>query len=234
MPPRPLQPFDAGLLTSNFILSLETAALLATETEPGAVEDSDVLNADAAECLRALRLDVIAARWVGLAVCKSQRTEAHQGRAHPGASATLLPLCGHARVLFGGVTPKVKAASCPQGPALTAGACPREALRSVLAVALAVRRKGGGELGLGVLDLRILPTMLWVKDAWLGHERGLTEIIWGCCGCCNCGCAFCCRMAARPAVRTEQLAGVLHVVRVRGVSVRSCEREEGRDNAHAS
>lgn len=107
------------------------------------------------------------------------------------------------------------------------GACPSEALRSVLAVALAVRRKGGGEQGLGVLDFRILPTMLWVKGEWLARERGLA--VCGCCGCCNDCCAICCVLATPPPACTMEPVDVLHGARDRGVSVRSCETEDGRD-----
>lgn len=89
MPARPLQPFDAGLLASSFIFSLETAILLAKElvdAEPGAVEGTDTLvDADAVECL----INAVEC----LDVCESLRVGAHQGVAHPdpGPSARLLP-----------------------------------------------------------------------------------------------------------------------------------------------
>lgn len=104
----------------------------------------------------------------------------------------------------------------------------------MFAVALAGRPKDGGEQGLGVLDFRILPGMLWVNGEWLARERVLVGRICGCCSCCNGGCAICCVMATRPPVCTmEQPAEVLQVAGVRGVSVRSCESDDGREIAHA-
>lgn len=91
MPARPLQPFDAGLLASSFRFSLVVVALLATATEPAAVEGTDALDVDAVECLRVFRLDVITTRWVGLDVCESHRTEAHQGATRPRPNAKLPP-----------------------------------------------------------------------------------------------------------------------------------------------